>query len=74
MIDLKHLNVGDHLDLLGGLRAEIVENIGDGEWVRVRYLSVPGLGAGPAVGDEELCHATDVVGPVARRPDTPATG
>ena len=67
MFDLKLLKVGDCLSLLGGLTAEVVENIGDGEWVRVRYISVPEKG--PAVGGEELCHATDIIGPIPRQPD-----
>ena len=57
MIELIEVPVGAKLSLIGGLVAEIVEKIDD-EWVRVRLLEVPeGKGT---VGDEELCHATDV--------------
>jgi hypothetical protein len=47
--------VGAKLRIAGGLDAEVVENMGDGEWLRVRILS------GPDAGAEELCHATDVL-------------
>jgi hypothetical protein len=41
--------------IAGGLPAEVIENMGDGEWLRVRILS------GTDAGKEELCHATDVL-------------
>lgn len=50
--------VGAKLSLLGCITAEIIEKIDD-EWVKVRLLTVP-EGKGHA-GDEELCHATDVM-------------
>jgi hypothetical protein len=46
---------GRKLLIAGGLTAEVIENMGDGEWLRVRILS------GVDAGAEELCHATDVL-------------
>ncbi len=46
---------GAKLLIAGGLTAEVIENMGDGEWLRVRILS------GAEAGAEELCHATDVL-------------
>jgi hypothetical protein len=59
MVVVDDVPVGARLSLAGGLTAEVIENMGDGEWLRVRLLTVPeGKGT---VGDEELCHATDVL-------------
>ena len=58
MIDVASLVEGTRLRIAGGIVAEVIRPI-DGEWVRVRLLEVP-AGKG-AVGDEELCHATDIV-------------
>ncbi|HEY0182138.1 MAG TPA: hypothetical protein VGC09_04960 [Rhodopila sp.] len=55
MLEVKAVAVGTRLIVAGGLSAEVVENLGDGEWLRVRILS------GPDAGAEELCHATDVL-------------
>jgi hypothetical protein len=57
MIELIAVQVGAKLSLLGDITAEVIEKIDD-EWVKVRLLEVP-AGKG-TVGDEELCHATDV--------------
>lgn len=59
MVVVSDVPVGARLALAGGLTAEVIENLGDGEWLRVRLLTVP-EGKGEA-GAEELCHATDVV-------------
>lgn len=59
MLVVSDVTVGARLALAGGVTAEVVQNMGDGEWLRVRLLTVPD-GKGVA-GDEELCHATDVV-------------
>ena len=56
MIELSSVTVGNKLRLVGGITAEVLENLGDGEWLRVRVLSVPN----GEPGAEELCHATDV--------------
>ena len=55
MIVVSDVAVGTKLVIAGGLSAEVIENMGDGEWLRVRILS------GPDSGAEELCHATDVL-------------
>ncbi|WP_170114655.1 hypothetical protein [Rhodopila globiformis] len=55
MLAVHDVAVGAKLLIAGGLAAEVVENMGDGEWLRVRILS------GPDAGAEELCHATDVL-------------
>jgi hypothetical protein len=55
MLAVNDVAVGARLLIAGGLTAEVIENIGDGEWLRVRLLS------GDSAGSEELCHATDVL-------------
>ena len=55
MLTVNEVTVGMKLLIAGGLSAEVVENMGDGEWLRVRILS------GADAGTEELCHATDVL-------------
>jgi hypothetical protein len=55
MYAVNEVAVGAKLLIAGGLTAEVIENMGDGEWLRVRLLS------GEAAGTEELCHATDVL-------------
>ena len=58
MIELSGVAPGNKLRLVGGITAEVLEIVND-EWVRVRLIEVPS--GGPAVGTEELCHATDIV-------------
>ena len=60
MIEVIDIVPGTKLRIAGGLVAEVLENMGDGEWLRVRLLEVPG-DTSATVGSEELCHATDVV-------------
>jgi hypothetical protein len=55
MLVVNEVAVGTKLRIAGGLTAEVIENMGDGEWLRVRILS------GADTGTEELCHATDVL-------------
>ena len=55
MLAVNDVAVGTKLLIAGGLSAEVVENMGDGEWLRVRILS------GTDAGTDELCHATDVL-------------
>jgi len=58
MIELIGIERGAKLRLVAGVTAEVVEPVND-EWVRVKLLEVPeGRGT---VGEEELCHATDVI-------------
>ena len=54
MLTVGDVAVGSRLVIAGGLDAEVIENMGDGEWLRVRLLT------GADAGAEELCHATDV--------------
>ena len=54
MLAVYDIPVGARLRIAGGLTAEVLENMGDGEWLRVKLLS------GDQAGAEELCHATDV--------------
>jgi hypothetical protein len=58
MIELIGVPVGARLKLQGGIVAEILECIDD-EWVKVRLVESQRPGAN--IGDEELCHATDVI-------------
>jgi hypothetical protein len=55
MLAVNEVAVGTKLLIAGGLSAEVIENMGDGEWLRVRILS------GDDTGAKELCHATDVL-------------
>jgi hypothetical protein len=55
MLVVSDVAVGTKLVIAGGLSAEVIENMGDGEWLRVRVLS------GADMGAEELCHASDVL-------------
>ncbi len=59
MISLIEIPKATVLRLSGGATAEVVENIGDGQWLSVRYLTSddPSL-----IGVEELCHASDILG------------
>ena len=55
MLAVNEVAPGTKLLIAGGLSAEVIENMGDGEWLRVRIRS------GDDAGTEELCHATDVL-------------
>jgi hypothetical protein len=59
MINLVGMEKSAILRLGCGATAEVVENIGDGEWVSVRYLTSNDTSI---IGREELCHASDIVG------------
>ena len=58
MIELTGVTPGNKLRLIGNITAEVLELVNE-EWARVRLTEVPE--GGPAVGTEELCHATDVI-------------
>jgi hypothetical protein len=58
MLVVSHIERGAKLALSGGVTAEVIENMGDGEWLRVKLLAVPPGQGEP--GTIELCHATDV--------------
>ena len=58
MIDVMAIKVGTRLKLQEGVVAEVLENMGDGQWLQVRYLQ----SNRPAdLGITELCHAQDVI-------------
>lgn len=58
MVDVSGLAAGTRLRIAGDITAEVVGAV-DGEWVRVRVVEVP-LGK-TGIGEEELCHATDII-------------
>ena len=60
MIELSSVAVGNKLRLVGGITAEVLELVND-EWAKVRLVEVPN----GTPGDEELCHATDVIEVIA---------
>lgn len=59
MINVLDLRPGDRLQLQDGAVAEVVENMEDGMWVQVRYVSASGQTN--EADDLELCHAQDIV-------------
>jgi hypothetical protein len=59
MIDVTSIAPGTRLRIVGDLVAQVVQNMNDGEWLRVRLVQQPETPGGGA--DEELCHATDVL-------------
>jgi hypothetical protein len=59
MINFLELKAGQQLVLKNDVVAEVLENIGDGIWVQVRYLESPGDPS--LVGSEELCHCEEAV-------------
>ncbi|RYX94118.1 MAG: hypothetical protein EOO28_15870 [Comamonadaceae bacterium] len=53
------LQPGQRLLLKNQAVAEVLENLGDGIWVQVRFIESP---EDPSiVGTEELCHCEEVV-------------
>ena len=69
MLDVLGIMVGDLLKLRGGVLAEVVENMGDGEWLRVRVVALQNQTV--EASDEELCHYSDILGPAEPTPPTP---
>jgi hypothetical protein len=59
MIDVSGIAPGTRLRIVGDLVAQVVQNMNDGEWLRVRLVQQPETPGGSA--PEELCHATDVL-------------
>jgi hypothetical protein len=58
-VNFFELQPGQRILLKSQAVAEVVENVGDGIWVRGRFLEAP---ADPAlVGSEDLCYCEDVV-------------
>jgi hypothetical protein len=58
MIELSGIERGSRLRIVGGITAEVVDIVND-EWARIRLVETPE--GGPAIGTEELCHATDII-------------
>lgn len=58
MIDVSGIAPGTRLRIAGDLVAQVVQNMNDGEWLRVRLIQQPETGSN---APEELCHATDVL-------------
>lgn len=54
-MNLFEIAPGMTIETKDGASAEVVENMGDGQWLMVRYLSAPKHPE--LVGEEELCHA-----------------
>lgn len=61
MLDVTDLRPGTRLRLAGGVTAEVVENLGNGEWLRVRVPNGTNQEGTDPDGPTELCHATDIV-------------
>ena len=59
MLDVIALVPGPRLRIAGGLLAEAIANLGDGEWAQVRLPDPDGAPLAPT--PEELCHATDML-------------
>jgi hypothetical protein len=60
MLNLMHLQAGQKLELRNGAIGEVVDNMGDGIWLQLRFLSSPE--GGVPVGDEELVHCEEIKG------------
>jgi hypothetical protein len=59
MIDLLKLEIGTRLRLIDERIAEVVENMGDGQWVLARIIAQHDRA--DDVGNEELLHAQDII-------------
>jgi len=59
MINFMELKAGQQLVLKNNVIAEVIENIGDGIWVQVRYIDAPDDPS--LLGAEELCHCEEAV-------------
>ncbi len=57
MINVISIEPGTRLKLVTGALAEVMENIGDGQWLNIRYVEADDASL---VGEEELVHASDV--------------
>lgn len=64
MLNLLALEPGQIIRLKNGGRVEVIENVGDGMWVRVRF---------PGTDEEELAFCEDVIEVVndVSRPGSP---
>lgn len=59
MIDVMTIVAGTRLKLANASVAEVVENMHDGQWLMIRYVAAQDESI---AGEEELVHASDVVG------------
>ncbi len=60
MLNLKTVAAGQRLRLRNGAVGEVVENLGDGIWVQMRFITA--ASDSPAVGEEELVHCEEIAG------------
>ena len=58
-VNLRELQVGQRIKLMGNIIVEVLENPEDGMWVRGRYITVPGNPA--AENTEDQVFAGDVL-------------
>jgi predicted DCC family thiol-disulfide oxidoreductase YuxK len=58
-VNLMELKTGQRILLKSQAVAEVTENLGDGIWVKGRFIEFPGDPA--AVGSEDLCYCEDVL-------------
>ena len=59
-MNLFDIKPGMTVEIKDGSTAEVLENMDDGQWLRVRYLTAPKHPE--LVDEEELCHAESVAG------------
>lgn len=59
MLNLIELQEGQRVRMRSGAIGEVIENIGDGIWVQLRFV---GGSDSAAVEEEELVHCEDIVG------------
>ncbi len=58
-VNFLDLQPGQRIVLKNQAVAEVVENLGDGIWVKARFIESPGDPS--LVGSEELCYCEDVL-------------
>lgn len=58
-VHLMDLTPGQRIILKNQAVVQVIENMGDGIWVQVRYEESPADAS--MVGNEELCHCEEVV-------------
>ena len=58
-VQLMELQVGQRVVMKNDVLVEVVENLGDGIWIKGRVLSAP---LDPdSVGSEDLCYCEDIL-------------
>lgn len=58
MLNLMDVQPGQVIRMKSGATAEVVENVGDGMWLKARFEN----------GDEELVFCEDIAGPAQTQP------